>query len=622
MGFLRANNRPAQIIVVREGATQTGQETPFLILEGDSPVARALGFRPTADRVRVARVLDEHRLDLKIDWEHPGELPVFELPEGARVFARERRRGAPVIAGMRHGAGAVLWVAADPGKLGYERFPYLLHALADLGLPAPLRSRRLWAFFDSSYRLRADPDYLARRWRAAGFAALHVAAWHYFEPDPQRDEYLRALVNACHRHGILVYAWLELPHVSEKSWDDHPEWREKTAVLQDAHLDWRKLMNLANSFCFRTVAHGVRALMERFDWDGVNLAELYFESLQGHENPSRFTHMNDDVRREFRERGGFDPLELFDQSSPRHFSKNPSGLRAFLDFRVELAGRIQEQWLAEAESWRRAKPDLDVVLTHVDNRLDERIRDAIGADAARVLPFLDRRGITLLVEDPATVWNLGPDRYAQIARKYPELNGGTGNLAIDINIVERYQDVYPTKQQTGTELFQLVNTASRAFPRVALYFEHSIPTVDLPWLPASAAVVDRLETSGDRLLVNSKYVVGIPWSGPPRVDGRPWPAWDGNTVWLPGGEHTVEPASEAPPVRLLDFNGDLATASSHPGGLEISYRSAARALAILDGRPRKVEVDGSQRESRVIQSDGRFVLSLPRGQHVATIEAE
>jgi hypothetical protein len=332
--------------------------------------------------------------------------------------------------------------------------------------------------------------------------------------------------------------------------------------------------------------------------------------------------MNDDVRREFCERGGFDPIELFDESSPRHFSKNPAGLRAFLDFRVELAGRIQQQWLAEAESWRRGKPDLDVVLTHVDNRLDGRIRDAIGADAARVLPFLDRRGFTLLVEDPATLWNLGPDRYAQIARKYPELNAGAGNLAIDINIVERYQDVYPTKQQTGTELFQLVNTASRAFPRVALYFEHSIHTVDLPWLPASAAAVDRLVTSGDKLLVSSKHGVGLPWSRPARVDGRLWPAWDGDTVWLPGGEHTVDPASETPAVRLVDFNGDLAAASVHPGELEISYRNTARALAILDRRPRKVEIDGSQRESRVILSDGRFIVFLPRGQHVATIETE
>jgi len=140
----------------------------------------------------------------------------------------------------------VLWVAVPPGDRGYERFPYLLNALTDLGLEPPFRSNRLWAFFDSAYRTRADLDYLAARWRKAGIAALHVAAWHNFEPNAEADGFLAKLVETCHREGILVYAWFELPHVSEKFWADHPEWREKTASGQDAHLDWRKLMNLRN----------------------------------------------------------------------------------------------------------------------------------------------------------------------------------------------------------------------------------------------------------------------------------------------------------------------------------------------------------------------------------------
>ena len=56
---------------------------------------------------------------------------------------RERWTGAPVLAGFRRGAGAVLWVAATPGEQGYERFPYLLQALADLGLEPPFRSSAL-----------------------------------------------------------------------------------------------------------------------------------------------------------------------------------------------------------------------------------------------------------------------------------------------------------------------------------------------------------------------------------------------------------------------------------------------------------------------------------------------
>ncbi len=81
-----------------------------------------------------------HAPKLRIVWEKPLELPVFEMPKEARVFARERWLGAPLMAGFRRGAGAVLWVAAPPGPQGYERFPYLTQALADLGFEAPFRS--------------------------------------------------------------------------------------------------------------------------------------------------------------------------------------------------------------------------------------------------------------------------------------------------------------------------------------------------------------------------------------------------------------------------------------------------------------------------------------------------
>ena len=63
------------------------------------------------------------------------------------------------------------------------------------------------------------------------------------------------------------------------------------------------------------------------------------------------------------------------------------------------------------------------------------------------------------IESPS-VWNLGPQRYPEIARRYQPLTKRADKLAIDINIVDRYQDVYPTKQQTGSELFELVHLAS------------------------------------------------------------------------------------------------------------------------------------------------------------------
>jgi hypothetical protein len=620
IGLQRQPAGLARIFVARTGAPASVEwngrveKGAILILEGESSLADMFGFRRGKQNVRVNSLTDVHRPKLSIVWENGLELPVFELPAGAQVFASERWTGAPMTAGMRRGAGALLWVAVPPGEKGYERFPYLLEALCDLGMDPPFRSSRLWAFFDSSYRSRVDLPYFAARWRKAGIAALHVAAWHFYEPDAGRDGYLAKLIEACHREGILTYAWFELPHVSEKFWDDHPEWREKTAMLQDAQLDWRKLMNLTNRDCFRAVSAGVKQLISRFDWDGVNLAELYFESLEGTGNASRFTPMNDDARALFRKQSGFDPIEIFGAR------KDEASRTAFLDFRGELARRMQEEWIAELEAARQQKPHLDLVLTHVDDRLDTGMREAIGTDAARVLPLLDTHTFTFLIEDPATVWHLGPQRYESIAERYRALTPHRDKLGIDINIVDRYQNVYPTKQQTGTELFQLLHHAAGSFQRVALYFENSLLPPDLELLPSASATVTRIEKMGPKTIVDSASGVGLPWKGPAMVDGQLWPAADEDTVWLPAGPHSVEPTDRPRGTRLLRLNADLRAARAvNATTIEFSYQTAARAIAILDRPPRRTQIDGAEEP---LQRAGPNTIFLPRGQHVVTITTE
>lgn len=612
----------ASVFVVRGNSPLNGaqwqeraERGAFVVLEGDSPVARELGFVPTSTRLVVRGVEDMRSPDLEIVWEKPVAMPVFGLPAGARVFARERWQHAPLIAGFRRGTGAILWLALAPGTQGHERFPYLIQALSDLGFEPPFRSAHLWAFFDSAYRSRVDVQYFAERWRKAGISALHVAAWHYYDADPERDAYLKRLIEACHRQAILVYAWLELPHVSEKFWEDHPEWREQTALLQDAQLDWRKLINLTNRDAFRAVASGVRGLIGRFDWDGVNLAELYFESLEGYLNPARFTPMNIDVRREFQAKHGYDPVELFDTTSPKHPSKDAAGMRALLEFRADLARRQQSEWLGEIEGIRKTRSHMDVVLTHVDDRFDKRMRDLIGADATQVLPMLNQHDFTFLIEDPATIWHLGPQRYKDIAAAYAPITPRQDKLAIDINIVERYQDVYPTKQQTGTELFQLLHVSSGSFGRVALYFENSILKDDLPFISSASSTVTRLEQIGSKLAIDSKLGVGVQWRGPALVDGRPWPVRDNDTVWLPSGAHVIEMGPKEAPAHLADFNGTLQSAAATAKGIEFAYRSSSRALARLDKSPRKLEIDGAEAKPEFFDA----TLVLPRGQHIVTL---
>jgi len=609
----------AEIVVARSGAAVSEElrrkvaAGGALILESSSPLAESFGFKARPETVSVIHVVDEHNPSLPIVWGAPAELARFDVPDAARVFAKDRWTGAPLIAGHRLGEGAVLWVATDPGPNGYERFPYLMQALVDLGVKPGVRAARLWAFFDSSYRLRADVDYLAKRWREAGISALHVASWHFFEPDGERDAYLARLIAACHRRGIVVYAWVELPHVSEKFWDDHPEWREKTGLLQDAHLDWRKLMNLENRDCAEAVRTGLRREMERFDWDGVNLAELYFESLEGVANQARFTPMNPDVRKRFKAESGWDPVEIW------RAHKDAKSVRQFLGFRADLVRRMQEEWLGTVEGFRSFRPELDVVLTHVDDRFDLGMKDAIGADAARVLPLLNSHSFSFLIEDPATVWNLGPRRYADIAKRYRALTPHSEKLAIDINIVERYQDVYPTKQQTGTELFELVHLASAAFPHVALYFENSIQGPDLPLLAAASASVKSIAKVGSRTTVEAGSDVEIAWSGGAMVDGKAWPIGSNGYIRLPGGRHVAEPAAEQNSIRLPDLNARLIDAVISGDRIAVEYESDSRAVATFDRKPAAMTVDGAPFAAHC-RGSGECAVLLPRGHH--RIEAQ
>jgi hypothetical protein len=583
---------------VKDGAT--------LILEGSSPLGASFGFRAGLETLSAIHLVDVHNPGLPVVWSKPVEMQQTSIPASATVFAKERWTGVPLVAGFRLGAGAVLWVGAPPGENGYERFPYLMQSLADLGVAPTFRSSRLWAFFDYSWRMRADPDYLARRWRQAGISALHVAAWHFYDADTERDDYLRRLIAACHRRGVLVYAWVELPHVSEKFWNDHPEWREKTAVLQDARLDWRKLMNLQNRACAAAVRVGLRQMTDSFDWDGVNLAELYFESLEGAGNPARFTPMNDDVRAQFRAQAGWDPMEIWS----RH--NDAASLRQFLDFRADLARRMQEEWLGVAES---LKPGLDIVLTHVDDRFDTGMKDSIGADAGRVLPLLDQHPFTFLIEDPATVWNLGPQRYPEIAKRYQPLTAHADKLAIDINIVDRYQDVYPTRQQTGTELFELVHLASTAFPRVAIYFENSILQSDLSLLAASSAVVTKYSKDRRRVSLDSPNGVELVWSsGGALVDGNAWPILSESVVRLPAGPHTIEPAPRREGIAVADLNATLRSASVEGKRVSFAYSSDSRAIVRFDRRPVSMEIDGLPFPVACVESSNCVIL-LPQGDH-------
>ncbi len=238
IGLTRAAGGPANLFVVRNVAPgsvpqwiQRIEQGGIVVLEGESELAAALGIQPGTKRVMVRSIVDRRAPKLAIVWETAARnsrirasrrTPRSSPRERWEACAGDGRRSS------RHRRGAVDRRPARQRRL--RTFPLLA-----AGLERPRRASRPSAASACGHSSTART---ARAWiwitsPTAGAmpasARLHVAGWHYYEPNAETDEYLRRLIEACHRKAILVYVWLELPHVSEKFWDEHPEWREKTA---------------------------------------------------------------------------------------------------------------------------------------------------------------------------------------------------------------------------------------------------------------------------------------------------------------------------------------------------------------------------------------------------------
>ena len=184
VGIAETKQTQASIVVAGDTAGEDDSklaEDHILILVGDGAAAAKFGIHSVGDKLSIRQICDIHAHQTQIIWEQPVDTRVTQLPSDFQVFATEKWTGSPVLAGKKTAHGALLWMATEPGPSGIERYPYLIQALSDLGLQLAAETTNLWAFFDSSYRIRADVDYLATRWRKAGISVLHVAAWHNME---------------------------------------------------------------------------------------------------------------------------------------------------------------------------------------------------------------------------------------------------------------------------------------------------------------------------------------------------------------------------------------------------------------------------------------------------------
>ncbi|MBN1782323.1 DUF2334 domain-containing protein [bacterium] len=607
-----------------------------IVLEKETGLSERIGIVNTGDTLTVSMVRDEYYPQVNIQWKEADVYRRFDVPFDYVSYYSEENTGDPLVIGGEFGDGQYLYFATlfDPTtSQGYGRYPYycdLLQRHFDLWPLVKRESAEM--YFEPGDREDVSIEELIDMWKKNGYRTIYVAGWHrYTDWTYEYDK----LIDLAHQNAMLVYIWFELPHVSMTFWNEHPEWREKTATGRDAIVEWRHFMALTDSSCLNAVCSELSFLIQKYDWDGINFAELYFSSPLGPERPDLFTPMHTSIRNRFSRLHGFDPIQLFNPDSPFYWPQNHSKWEQFQQFRQDLVIELHEAFLAFLQQEKAKKTDdMEIVVTALDNINARQTGLGTAMDTPRLIELGKRLPFTLQIEDPYELWHLGPSRYDRISQTYRALLQEPEDLILDINVVPYRsfkQTMAPTRQPTGLELYQLLRSASQNQNRVALYSESSIYMVDFPWIPYALGQQTTETLTPYRWEIRSGNTVSIDMNPDAHqdlmVNGSFWPAYHRGRLTLPAGDHVIQSIpgirglakSFSSSTRLVDISGELKSCRMNRQGIEVTCESPVRNYMIVNERPNKIMVDNKTYKTRVRKGRTGYAFAVPSGPHTVKV---
>jgi hypothetical protein len=622
----RSGDLPAILRSVEEGT--------ILITDTPTPLSDALGIK--AQRKLTTNSTTFHLVpDLKLRWQDKPAIFFIVSPGEGKILYRDQNSGNPIAAQIPRGKGKVIFFSAmfDPHSgYGLSRYPHLGRILLDLGISPPFSRSAVDAYFDAGYHEDQDIEELAQKWEAWGIRAIHANAWDMYSNPP--FDYGR-LVQASHRHGILVYAWLQWPYVGQGFWDKHPEWREKNALLRDAKIDFLYLMNFQNPGCRGKALGDLQDLLARVDFDGVDLAEFSIaggvdESLEGPASPRNFVGLNDNARAEFKAKSGVDPIELFNKRSSHFWKKSPQLLADFYAYRREATRDLTATILQQLSTFNRQIGNrLDLLMTIIDNTLHPEFDKLLALDLPETIRNTNRFGFSLQIEDPTDEWAKLPDRYLGLGKRYSRLLNNSP-FSIDINFEDCHpvgQVGFPTTVPIGSEMHWLWRCAAEAAARVCFYAESQIDKIDWETMPQVMAAGSEIQAVDSGWEISTSHTVSVKMREefPVALDGQPWPCRNGSRIMIPAGKHrlTILPSHEnrnTAQVTVLSTTGELIRCRDARVDLEVVMKSDRRCLTRFKGPYRSVLVDGKEVQPVVGGADNWYVLT-GSGQHTITVRA-
>ncbi len=592
---------------------------------GKSYLSEKLGLVFSNRKVEIDGYMWSAKSEVPISFKKPVGLELFSYGKGSRLLAEDESANPVMISGkLDKGnfifSGIPLVSGSGPG---YEHYPFVLEAVqGQFGMMPAFARDDLAIYVDIDYHKNEDPAMLAKRIRSYGANQVNISAWYSVE---EYGDIYEKLIEECHKKGILTFAWFELPYVSADFWNRNPQWREKTAAGKDAHIDWRRLMALDDPEAMEAVKEYMAGFIGSYDWDGVDIAEIYYESPgEGFENAEKFTPMNDSFRKSFQDRHGVDPKEIFNKLSQYYWKYNKKMKLSILEFRVELITKIHEELLMLCEELKRENEYLQTVVTAIDSIADKEMREKIGVDASKIAGLQDKYHFMLQIEDPYTLWNMGPDRYRVIGEEYRSIMSDGNQLSIDINVIDRGGEVYPTRKQRGVELYQLVNTAGSYTDKVILYSLATLEADEMGFVPYSrCGDIEVMESLENEYILKADK--GFIWRTATEgktfyIDGEKWPFVSETGVIIPGGEHRLKTLNTENEDKLLieTVNGEISNVSMD-AKINFSYTSRGRFFMITPMKPSQVELDGAAYVPDIMEDGNKYTVMLPVGVHRVSI---
>jgi len=600
-----------------------------ILLDGVTKMSGAVHINMLNKPISVSNIIDLQFPKDTLYWTDTVDVMPVEIESSDfKALCIDMHTKKPIAVNGTYGKGKIIYFSPlfDPiTDKGYSRFPFLIESLDKIfGLRALAERKSVEMYFDPGMRDGfITIKNLVKLWRQRNIKRIYAAGWYF---DYGYD--YETLINTCHANGILVYCWLETPMISKGFWDRHPEWREKTATLRDAYVDWRYLMNLADDSCRKEVFAVTEKMITSYDWDGVNLAELYFEpSPVGPELPENFTPMNNLVRKEFKDISGFDPILIFDTLSSHYWRTNNKDWKQFAQYRKDLCYRLKQNFLDFLIKVQNKKKDLEVMLTVIDVSLTPEISDNIGEDTKHTLSLYSKYNISMQIEDPSSCWGLTPERYDKLGKLYRKYIKEPNRLVFDCNVVNAHElgfGGFPAEKPSGEEIRQIAYNMSLSKSRPAFYSEDAVNENDFHNISTVLSHETKIKAESD-----NKWGISTPYTTfvnignsevAVKLDDKMWLGREKEFIIIPIGNHTLEFCNETnlqSSVMLKSISGELNWANFGKDSLELSYYEELNScFVIISKNPQKISIDAKYEDCEIYNNDStEYTVKLPRGKH-------